>query len=327
MKRSLRAGIQGVLVVGLAVSTGCSGPIDQPLEISQQALDDTSWYFWNYHANFPYAFYGNCPANSNSCTNGCDYNNESQQVYAGGPFNGYDLDWSGGHWVRGAQIRLPVDAQYVDYSNLTVTCTDGSGTGTEWIPRFRQIKSDGSLGQAFLFNHLQHSSISGNSLITKGVKYNAGTLIGYEGGSQCNEGNGIWNKIRISSGTHGCMVTAPPAAPCSFLPHGHVPASSCHNENGSTANPISACATVTVVIQQGTGTVQVFRNSQLIDQTSVTKKYPFKVNDGFTFFAVGSGGQTFQKFCDDLACTITTTQNPFSGTITVSSGFMRTYFQ
>ena len=240
--------IQGALVVGLAISTSCSRPADEPHASSQQSLDDTSWYFWAYHANFPYAFYGNCPSGSNSCTNGCDYSNQGQQVYTNGPFNGYDLDWSHGSWVGGAAIRLPVDAQYVDYSNLTVACTNGGGTGTEWIPRFQALDSNGNpTGQAFLFNHLRHSSNSGNGLITPGTKYNAGALVGYEGGYACNEGNGIWTnpsngaQIRISDGDHGCMVTAPPAAPCSFLTPGYVPTSSCKYSNGSDTNPISAC--------------------------------------------------------------------------------------
>jgi hypothetical protein len=95
-------------------------------------------------------------------------------------------------------------------------------------------------------------------------------------------------------------------------------------------NSHSTCATtnatVNVAVSTGAGTVTVTRNGTVIGSTTTSQVFNFNIGDTFVFQASPGPGYTFNKFCGDAACSITTTSNPFSGSITASSGNLFTYF-
>lgn len=76
----------------------------------------------------------------------------------------------------------------------------------------------------------------------------------------------------------------------------------------------------------GNGTVRAYRNNVLIGDTKTSKTFEFTVGDTFKFEAVPDAGFTFEKYCTDTACTVKTTQNPFTGTITSETGSLFAYF-
>lgn len=84
-------------------------------------------------------------------------------------------------------------------------------------------------------------------------------------------------------------------------------------------------ATVNVSVSGG-GTVKVYRNGAYIGETKTSKVFNFTVGDTFGFEATPDTGNTFEKYCTDAACTIKTTQNPFTGTITSETGSLFAYF-
>jgi murein DD-endopeptidase MepM/ murein hydrolase activator NlpD len=85
-------------------------------------------------------------------------------------------------------------------------------------------------------------------------------------------------------------------------------------------------ATVNVAVSTGAGTVTVTRNGAVIGSTASRQVFNFNIGDKYAFQASPSPGYSFAKFCGDTACSITTTSNPFSGTITASSGNVFAYF-
>jgi murein DD-endopeptidase MepM/ murein hydrolase activator NlpD len=92
------------------------------------------------------------------------------------------------------------------------------------------------------------------------------------------------------------------------------------------SNATTTNATVNVAVSTGAGTVTVTRNGTVIGSTTTSRVFNFNIGDTFVFQASPDSGYIFNKFCGDTACSITTTSNPFSGSITASSGDLFTYF-
>src|SRR2546425_653006 len=92
------------------------------------------------------------------------------------------------------------------------------------------------------------------------------------------------------------------------------------------ANATTTNATVNVGVSAGAGTVTVTRNGAVVGSTTSSQVFNFNIGDTYAFQASPSSGYSFAEFCGDTACSISTTSNPFSGSITASSGNVFAYF-
>lgn len=93
----------------------------------------------------------------------------------------------------------------------------------------------------------------------------------------------------------------------------------------NTVNITAIPATVNVSVL-GNGRVKVSKNNVLIGETSTNRVFDFTIGDTFKFEAVPDSGNTFDKFCTDAACSVSTKQNPFVGIITQSTGTLFCHF-
>jgi len=121
---------------------------------------------------------------------------------------------------------------------------------------------------------------------------------------------------------------APPGAPPGSCACATTPPNQWVTNGSTVVLAKSKLATVNVAVSTGAGTVTVWRNGNEtpIGSTTSSRAFYFNIGDTYTFEASPNPGNSFAKFCGDTACSITTSSNPFSGTITASSGNVFAYF-
>jgi hypothetical protein len=86
-------------------------------------------------------------------------------------------------------------------------------------------------------------------------------------------------------------------------------------------------ATVAVQVYTGRGTVTVSRKDLAIGSTSTSQMFYFNVGDTYRFQATPASGYYFYDFCgDEPGCSLSSTSNPLTGTITASSGHVYANF-
>jgi len=91
---------------------------------------------------------------------------------------------------------------------------------------------------------------------------------------------------------------------------------------------ISGTATVNVQVYTGAGTVSVTRNGTAIGSTTSSQVFNFNIGDTYGFQATPASSYTFVNFCgDEPACSLNTTSNPMTGTITSASGYVYANFK
>jgi murein DD-endopeptidase MepM/ murein hydrolase activator NlpD len=146
------------------------------------------------------------------------------------------------------------------------------------------------------------------------------------------------NGCTLSNTTGGCEDPGDPpgmskSSSCSG--DGHDPGAGMWvtNSNGvvvlaNLANATTTNATVHVAVYTGAGTVTVTRNGTAIGSTTSSQAFQFNIGDTYRFQATPASSYTFVNFCgDEPACSLNTTSNPMTGTITAASGYVYANFK
>jgi hypothetical protein len=86
-------------------------------------------------------------------------------------------------------------------------------------------------------------------------------------------------------------------------------------------------ATVEVQVYTGAGTVSVTRKGVPIGSTTSSQMFYFNTGDAYGFQATPASSYYFFNFCgDEPACSLSSTSNPLTGTITATSGHVYANF-
>ena len=195
-------------------------------------------------------------------------------------------------------------------------------------------------GYTTKYYHLQHmTSLSKGQYVPRGTK--VGEIYSPLGGYShvhfsVRSGTDNVNGCTLSNTTGGCVDPGDPpgmSKSSSCFGDGADPGSGMWVTNSSgvvvlanLANASTTNATVNVAVSAGAGTVTVTRNGAVVGSTTSSQVFNFNIGDTYAFQASPSSGYSFAEFCGDAACSISTTSNPFSGSITAPSGNVFAYF-
>jgi murein DD-endopeptidase MepM/ murein hydrolase activator NlpD len=310
MGRAVRVGIQGALGVALAAmgAATLSCGVNQPepaLVVQQQALTAECFQFPTspYDSTSYYSF-GYYPWLNQYCTTP---DNVSHPL------------------VHTAQDdKQPVGASVLAAANGTIVAVVSAGTCYAKEMLVKHTLPNGTIV------HTQYMHV--NPTVTSGDVTKGQTIATVADLNALCPGQGlvphlhfgVWNSGTITQMSYRGRL--PKDVPCG----GDTAFADQWINPNTFINSHSTCpttnATVNVAVSTGAGTVTVTRNGTVIGSTSSSQVFNFNIGDTYAFQASPSSGYTFAKFCGDTACSITTTSNPFSGSITASSGNVFAYF-
>ncbi len=320
----------GVLLIGLAIAAvSCEAPNDKPVVEERMSAVSAPWLYYPLDAiNDFWAGYHGYGFSINGV------------YYPPNIHNAYDLVGNIGDNVRAAGHGTVV---HVENRCPTTACTPGSCTYGGGCGNWVLIQHDGAgAGEWTKYCHMNDVSVKVNDVV------NIGQLLGHVG--QVEAGCGVphlhFAVSTTNGGGSGCTVGANGGLSGTCIDPGSPPgvkARDCCDAgiitpnvqwvtSGSTValakNNMSGTATVNVQVHTGAGTVSVTRNGTAIGSTTSSQVFNFNIGDTYGFQATPASSYTFVNFCgDEPACSLNTTSNPMTGTITSASGYVYANFK
>ncbi len=329
--RTVRQAMVALATSALALAMGgCAGQIDEPrIEKSTSALSG------------PWIYYPLDSITSPGYAGYCGYLSGST---CGNYHDAYDLKGNVGDVVRAVSGGTIYTHGGCAEASSCTSDSDGLATCGGGCGNWAIIQH--SNGMVTKYCHLNSISVGNGAAVAVGTQI--GT-VGHTGAANtCSSGFVSHLHFAVSTSLSGngtypnsgctlydrnanCVDPGVPAGESNSCTCATAPAN-LWVTSGSTVvlakSQISGTATVNVQVYTGAGTVSVTRNGTAIGSTTSSQVFNFNIGDTYGFQATPASSYTFVNFCgDEPACSLNTTSNPMTGTITSASGYVYANFK